>query len=236
MIIVGTTLAAFVMDQEDAWSSWMKNAELVKEEYKNFSGNDNIKYFAAIQLDARGIDVFKPFIERLESIGGEYWTFMLDDGRTNVDMKNRWRHIVFGQNVIFEYAQANKDCTHLLVSGADCMPPNNIMEKMLEMNHPIVAPYISTYALKGPRVDKYSYPVMDAMATPACLLIAREIFTKIKWRWDMDNGISDDYCFHYDTKTYLNTPTYVREDVKARHFPESIGDYASRGFNLKVVR
>ena len=48
MIIVGTTLAAFVMDQEDAWSSWMKNAELVKEEYKNFSGNDNIKYFGEI--------------------------------------------------------------------------------------------------------------------------------------------------------------------------------------------
>ena len=71
--------------------------------------------------------MFKPFIERLESIGGEYWTFMLDDGRTSVDMQNRWRHIVFGQNVIFEYAQANKDCTHLLVSGADCMPPNNIM-------------------------------------------------------------------------------------------------------------
>jgi hypothetical protein len=36
MITVGTTLAAFVMDNEDHWGSWMKNAEQVKENYQQF--------------------------------------------------------------------------------------------------------------------------------------------------------------------------------------------------------
>jgi hypothetical protein len=236
MIIIGTTLAAFVMDKEESWSSWMRNAELVKEEYKKYNEEDAIKYFAAIQVDGRGVEPFKPFIERLEAIGGEYWTFMLDDGRTKVNMTNRLRHISFGQNVIVDYAQSHLDCTHLLYLGADCMPPDNIMEKMLEMNHPIVAPYIHTYNLKGPKVEGYPYPVMDAMATPACLLVSRDVFSKLRWRWDMDKNMSDDYCFHYDTKTYLEISTYVREDVTAKHYPEAIGAYEDRGYNLDVIR
>lgn len=236
MIVIGATLAAFVMSNEDSWSSWMKNAESVKESYKNFSGKEDIKYFAAIQVDGRGIDPFKPFIKRLEEIGGEYWTYMLDDGRTSVTMKNRLRHIVFGQNLIVDYAQSFLDCTHILYSGADCMPPDNVMEKMLEMNHPIVAPYIKTYNLTGKRVEGFEYPVMDAMATPACLLVSREIFSKIRWRWDIDNNMSDDYCFHYDTQKFFGIKTYVREDVIAKHYPEAIGDYDTRGYDLNVVR
>lgn len=236
MIVIGTTLAAFAMDQEDAWGSWIKNAENVKKEYKDFSGSEDIKYFAAIQIDGRGIEPFSKLIKRLEDVGGEYWTFMLDDKRTKVDMRNRWRHIAFGQNLINEYAQSDISCTHVLFTGADCMPPDNVMEKLLEMNHPIVSPYISAYGLNGKDIDEYDYPVMNAMATPACLLVSREVFTKIRWRWDAASGLSDDYCFHNDTKEFLNIDTYVRKDLSAKHYPESIGDYKSRGFNLDVVR
>jgi hypothetical protein len=84
MIVVGTTTAAFSMNNPDTWGSWMRNAENVKQNYQHFAEFSDIKYFAAIQVDARGIEPFKPFIERLEAIGGEYWTYSLDDGWTSV--------------------------------------------------------------------------------------------------------------------------------------------------------
>lgn len=236
MIVVGTTIAAFVMDNPDTWGSWMRNAENVKQNYQHFAEYSDVKYFAAIQIDARGIEPFKPFIERLEQIGGEYWTYSLDDGRTSVTTKNRLRHITFGQNVVVDYAQSHPDCTHLLFLAADCMPPNDIMPKMLEMDHPIVAPFITTYNLRGPRVDKYPFPVMDVMASAACIFISRSIFTKIRWRWDLDTNMSDDPCYHHDAKVLLNTPTYVREDCIAKHFPEAIGPIEKRGHNMEVIR
>lgn len=236
MIVVGTTLAAFVMDQKDSWGSWMKNAEAVRQEYQRFGNFSDVKYFAAIQIDARGIEPFKPFIEKLESIGGEYWTYSLDDGRTKVNMFNRLRHITVGQNIVVDYSQSHPDCTHLLFMAADCMPPDDIMPRMLEMNHPLVAPYITTYGLRGPKVDKYEYPVMDAMASAAAIFIARDVFTKIRWRWDLDTNMSDDPCYHHDAKTLLGVPTYVRTDVLAKHFPESVGAYEFRGHNLDVIR
>ena len=97
MIVVGTTMAAFVMDQEDTWASWMRNAEAVK------STHPEVQYFVAIQVDKRGLEPFQPLLDRLAEIGGEYWTYSLDDGRTSVTTANRLRHIVVGQNLVVDY-------------------------------------------------------------------------------------------------------------------------------------
>ena len=236
MIVVGTTLHAFVMDNEDHWGSWMRNAEKVKEEYQHFGNWTDVKYFAAIQIDSRGLEPFGPFLKRLEEVGGEFWTYSLDDGRTEVTTKNRIRHITVGQNLVNYFAMSIPSCTHMLFMAADTMPPNDILPKMLEMNHPLCAPYITTYGLRGPRVDKYSFPVMDAMASAAAIFIAREVFSGIRWRWDMDKNMSDDPCFHHDALHYLKIPTYVREDCKAQHFPISVGAIETRGHDMKVHR
>jgi hypothetical protein len=230
MIVVGTTLAAFVMDNPDHWSSWMKNAEEIQKTHHD------VKYFAAIQIDARGLEPFAPFLERLESIGGEYWTYMLDDGRTSVTTGNRLRHITFGQNIVVDYSQSIPHCTHLLFMAADCMPPNDVLPKLLEIEHPLTAPYITTYGLTGPKVEKYSFHVMDAMASAAAIFIERSVFTKIRWRWDFDANMSDDPCYHHDAKNYLGIPTYVRKDIIAKHFPEAVGAVETRGHNMEVVR
>lgn len=230
MIVVGTTLAAFVMDQEDTWASWMRNAEAIKETHPN------VKYFAAIQVDKRGLEPFKPLLERLEAIGGEYWTYSLDDGRTSVTTANRLRHIVVGQNLVVDYAQSHPDCSHLLFLAADCMPSDDVIPRMLEMNYPLTAPFITTYGLKGPQVPGYDFPVMDAMASAAAIFIARSVFTKIRWRWDFDTGMTDDPCYHHDAKTLLGIPTHVRRDVIAKHYPETIGAIETRGHDMTVVR
>lgn len=230
MIVVGTTLAAFVMDQEDTWASWMRNAEAVK------ASHPEVKYFAAIQVDKRGLEPFKPLLERLEAIGGEYWTYSLDDGRTSVTTANRLRHIVVGQNLVVDYSQSHPNCSHLLFLAADCMPSDDVIPRMLEMNYPLTAPFITTYGLKGPEVPGYDFPVMDAMASAAAIFIAREVFTKIRWRWDFDTGMTDDPCYHHDAKNLLGIPTHVRRDVLAKHYPETIGAIETRGHDMSVIR
>lgn len=236
MIVVGTTIHAYVMDNPDHWGSWMRNAERVKEEYQRFGEWAKIKYFAAIQMDARGLEPFKPFLERLMQIDGGFWTYTMDDGRTQVTTGNRIRHIVIGQNLCNDFAMSNPDCTHMLFMAADCMPPDDVMPKMLEMNHPLCAPYITTYNLRGPKVDKYPFHVENAMASAAAIFMDRRVFSSIRWRWDLDRNMSDDPCFHNDAFHYLGVPTYVRHDCIAKHFPEAVGAIETRGHDMAVYR
>lgn len=236
MIVVATTLHAYVMDNPDHWGSWMRNAEKVKEEYARFGDWAKIQYFAAIQLDARGLEPFKPFLDRLNEIDGGFWTYSLDDGRTQVTTKNRLRHIVVGQNLCNDFAMSTNDCTHMLFMAADCMPPDDIMPRMLEMNHPLCAPYIRTYNLRGKKIDKYPFLVEEAMASAAAIFMDRRIFSSIRWRWDLDNNMSDDPCYHHDSLHYLGVPTYVRHDCIAKHFPEAVGAIETRGHDMTVFR
>lgn len=251
MIVVGTTLTHFAMADPDTWSSWLKHAERQKAMAADLG--HELRHFAAIQVDARGLAPFEPLTEALEVLGGDFFTYSLDDGRTEVTMTNRWRHIVCGQNLVVDYCQSIAECSHLLFLAADCAAPSDIVPRMLEMDHPLVAPYITTYGLRGPVVTdrrsdpdwpgremgdtpRYPFHVEDAMASAACLFIARDVFRRIRFRWDLDTGMSDDPAFHHDAKTLLGIPTYVRHDVLARHYPEAVGSYEDRGFDTTVVR
>ena len=222
-VIVGTTLAAFAMTREDAWSSWLNDAEQIIASHP-----DGVRYFAALQLDARGLEPFAPLLDRLADIGGEHWTYSLDDGRTEVSMTNRWRHIVVGQNLVMDFCQADLAVSHCLFLAADTAVPADIIPRMLEMDHPLVAPFLTTYELRGPRVDRYPFHVEDAMASAAAIFIARDVFRRIRWRWDLEAGMSDDPCFWADAKTLLGIATHVRHDVHATHYPISIGAYDTR--------
>lgn len=222
------------MGDRHAWSSWLRNHE--RQIAMAEAAGYRVQHFAAIQIDGRGVAPFVELLDELDAIGGQYWTYSLDDGRTSVTMTNRWRHITFGQNLVVDYCQARSDVSHLLFLAADCAVPSDIVPRMLEMEHPLVAPFISTYALRGPTVDRYPYHVEDAMASAAAIFIERSVFRRIRWRWDADAGMSDDPCYHHDALTLLGVPTYVRHDVLAKHFPESVGDYESRGYDTAVVR
>lgn len=252
-VIVGTTLTTFAMADPHAWGSWLRNAE--RQQAMAAEAGHDLRHFAAVETDARGIEPFADLVNDIDSLGGEWWTYSLDDGRTKVDMGgSRWRHITMGQNIVTEYCQSRPDVDWLLFLAADCAAPSDIVPRMLEMQHPLCAPYITTYGLRGlkapcsfdfngisamERGDK-PYPaewgVEDAMASAAAIWIARDVFRRIRWRWDLDEGMSDDPCFHHDALHLLGLPTHVRHDVLARHYPEAVGDYESRGYDTTVVR
>lgn len=234
MIVVATTLTTYAMSDDDCWSSWLKNAEKVKETYQRFASTSDVKYFVAIEIDDRKLVPFEKLMSRLSEISGEHWTYSLNDGRKEVTTKNRLRHIVVGQNLVMDYCVSDPSVSHLLFLAADCSPPDDILPRMLEMNHPLCAPYINTYGLRGPAIDDYPYPVMSTMASAACIFIARSVFSSLRWRWDLDTNMTDDPCFHHDALHYLRTPTHVREDCVARHFPETIGAIETRGYDMRV--
>lgn len=233
MIVVGTTLAAFVMDQPDTWSAWLRNAEAITASHP-----DGVRYFAAIETDARGLDPFAPLLDRLAAVGGEHWTFMLDDGRTEVTTANRLRHLVAGQNLVSDYCRAIPDCTHLLFLAADLEPPPDCLPKLLALDHPLVGGHVPTYGLHGPTTPGYPplWGVQTHMATAAFVMLHRSVFNRIGWRWDLDAGMSDDPCLEHDARTLLDVPTLVRHDCEGRHWPQSIGAVETRGHDMTVAR
>src|SRR5437870_4352601 len=94
-ILVGTTLTTYAMSDPDAWGSWLRNAEQVRD-----STGLDVSYFAAIETDARGLEPFQPLTDRLSDLwhaqprsGEPFLEFQLRDSRTEVTQANRLPHI-----------------------------------------------------------------------------------------------------------------------------------------------
>lgn len=232
-IVVATTLAAFAMDNPDTWGAWLYSAQAIKADAQQ--ARKSIKFFAAIELDARGLEPFASLLDKLQELDAEYWTYTLDDGRTEVTTGNRLRHLTMGQNLVSEYATSN-GMEWMLFLAADCRPPDDVFTKLLEMDHPIVGPEIRTYCLSGPVVHEFPFPVQQHMISAACIFIHRSIFKQLRWRVDPDLGMTDDPSYAHDAKNMLGYNSYVRKDIFAQHYPESIGGIETRGHDLKVHR
>lgn len=222
MIVVGTTLCAFAMANRCTWASWLDTAEELQK-----ASPERLKFFAAIEVDGRGMEPFGALIARLQELDSDWWTFSLDDGRTRVDTRNRLRHIVTGQNLVSSYA-SDAGASHLLFMAADCRPPADAIPKLLEVDWPLVGGEVSTYGLGGSEVEGYPFPVQEHMPTAAFVLIQRAVFKRLRWRADGDLGMTDDPCYHYDAEQLLGVRARVRKDVIGRHYPEAIGPIETR--------
>ncbi len=230
-VVVGTTIPAYVLDQEDTWAAWLYNAEAMVEAHPETS------FFAALEVDSRGLEPFRPLLDRFDDLRSagvriESFTFLIDDGATEITTGNRLRRITMGQNLVSDYCRS-WDVDWLLFMAADCCPPADAIPEMLKLNHPLVGGHVSTYGLDGPIVSKYipEYGdlIREHMATAAFVLLARSVFNAICWRWDRDAGMSDDPCLHHDANTLLGIPTYVHHGVVGQHYPECIGPIEGRG-------
>jgi hypothetical protein len=125
----------------------------------------------------------------------------------------------------------------LLFMAADTMAPDDIVPRMLEMDWPFVAPFIPTYGLRGEPVKDagYDFPAEYAMPSAACVFIGSDVFRRVRWRWDYEDG-SDDPCYWRDAREHLGIRARVRMDCTARHFPEAIGPVETRGHDMSVHR
>jgi hypothetical protein len=229
-VVVGTTLPAYVMGKPDAWGSWLRHAEGMVEAHGATS------FFAALEVDGRGLEPFRPLLDRFDDlrtkgITVEHFTFMLDDGATEITTANRLRRITMGQNLVNDYCRS-VGAQWLLFMAADCAPPADAVPRLLELHHPLVGGHVDTYCLSGPVVPRFVPSHRDQirqhMATAAFVLLHRSVFNRIGWRWDGDNGMSDDPCLHHDAEHLLGIPTYVHHGVEGHHYPRTIGAIETR--------
>lgn len=205
---------------------------------------------------------FKPLEEALKAIGGEFWYFLLDDRRVSVTTENRLRHITMGQNLASEYS-IMVGASHMMFVAADTQLPDDVLPKLLELDYSVVSPFISTYGLHGKvynfaKKQGISYPLPEnfqdtpdgcletfqvefmeekQFTSAAAMLIKREIFKKLRWRSDADEGMSDDPAYCHDVRTLLNGHVIQRMDCIATHYPECIPAIENRHPEeaLKVV-
>lgn len=236
LVVVGTTIPSYVMDQPDTWGAWLYTAEEMAADHPL------IEFFVAVEVDGRGLEPFRPLLDRLDDlttkgIKTSYFVFMLDDGAKEITTANRLRRITMGQNLVNDYCRS-VGASWLLFMAADCRPPGDTLSELLKLNHPLVGGHVGTYVLDGPVVSKYVPDYRDQirehMATAAFVLINRQVFNRIGWRWDRDTGESDDPCLHRDAREFLDIPTFVHHGVVGKHYPESIPAIEHRGHDRTI--
>jgi len=230
-IVVATTLTTFAMGNPQVWGSWLRNAEGIMEAAKP----NDVEFFAAIEMDSRGIGLFEPLINRFDELPSDYWTYTLDDGRNIVTTLNRQRHLTMGENLATDYCVAN-GASHMLFVAADCAPPVDVIPKLLEVNWPLVGAEIPTYCLSGPVAPEYPFPVQRHLASAACVFVQRSLFNRLRWRYDPDAGLTDDPAYCFDAQDLFNIEPLVRKDCIAKHYPEQIPAIEARGYDLRVYR
>jgi hypothetical protein len=237
-----TTLAPYVCDNPDFYLAWLYSAE----EMQTCS---DVQFFAALELDGRGVEPFVPLLNRLLALGGDQWSFSFDDGATEYKTENRLRRITMGQNLCSQFA-LDAGASHMLFMAADCQPPGDAIPKLLEVDWPIVGGEVggavpgqmSTYGLRGSEVrdhpathEPFPFPVEEHMATAAFVMIQRQLLKRVKWRYDLDTASTDDPCLYADALA-LGYPTLVRKDCFARHYPDVIGPIETRGHDRAIRR
>lgn len=93
---------------------WLKNRKQIIDKFPNS------KFFAALETDVRGIDPFMDVLRALGEVGGEYWTYQINDHVKKVGSQNRWIRMETGRNLIREFAQRD---TWLQDASQKNLPP-----------------------------------------------------------------------------------------------------------------
>lgn len=228
MILVASTVAAYKCDGTE--TRWLTHADAWRRAGCGF--------FLAAQT-GHGHDIkMGRLLERLDQVDGTVWRFSLDEGAERVDTNNRLTGIVTGRNLCHEYLNRHQAYSHILFLDTDIQPAGDLVERLLEVDRPLIGARIPTYST----VVGYGRPVpgpgdvREHDWLPAgCLLIERSVAARLRWRWDLDNLLTDDPCFGLDVRTLGVTPA-CRHDVLAEHWPPVVYHVESRGHDLSIVR
>lgn len=239
-IAVASTLASYKMYPPLAGLFWLDNAERLVDAAGD--GAHEVRFFAALEVDARGQEPFAPLLSRLSELAGEVWWLSLDTGADRLSTGERLAHICMGRNAISEWAmRAGVDW--VMHVDSDTRLPDDVLPRLLELDWPICGAEIPTYCLRGEAVTHhptkdtpYPWPVEHYLVqTAGALLVHRELFRRLRWRTDVERGLTDDPCYCSDARD-LGFPVLVRRDVVGEHWPRSIPAVEYRGHDLAVRR
>ena len=227
-VVVGTTLPTLkALSGEDRM--WLSHARGMVTDALDY-GYDEVKFFAAIEHDTRGIGPFDKLtnllgeVDALPGARGEYWGFSISDGAAVIDGWNRLLRICTGRNLIIDYALRDEDVDKILFLDSDLTVPPESISKLSELGYPFTGGDVPAYCLAGKRLDNEypTFPVQEHWNTAGFLMVDRHIFQRIQWRADIHPrgaGMTDDPTYADDVRQLFGLECRVRKDLQGVHKP-----------------
>lgn len=244
-LVIGTPLVGWKADKGEH-TAWIENRLSILEKFPN------VKFFSAFELDSRGIEPFVDLINLLKEVNGDYWTYTINDMEESVTSGNRWIRIETGRNLIREFAQRSRkmsghhwgeDCTEInhgavnyeaiLYVDSDMYVDVEIIEKLLEVDHPVVSVDVPAYGLKGKAVNT-DPRIEEHWNTAGMLLVNAPAFYDLPWSHNSLLNLSDDPAFQYHATRLGYGQTWVRKDIKAKHMGQLVS-VEQRGIPNRVL-
>lgn len=251
--VIGTVLVPWKVERLEHMA-WLEGLGSIREKFPN------AKFFAALEVDSRGIEAYNGLDQTFDDWGIDYWTYMINDKETNVTSTNRWIRIETGRNLIREFAQRLRTISGhhwgesteqigaayeaVLYVDADMVLTLNHVEKLLEVDHPIVSVDVPAYGLHG-KVVNVKPRIEEHWNTAGMLLVNAPAFYDLIWSHNNYLNLSDDPTFQSHAERLLrregvdnlDTPygmTWVRKDIHASHVGELI-PVENRGIPDRVM-
>ena len=223
--VMGTPLVPWKIEQNEH-AAWLTNAQIIKETFPN------VQFFAALELDHRGLEPYKDFINQLKEVDARYWTYTINDFEETVDSNNRWIRIETGRNLVREFAQRGKivesdgksELIHyeaILYVDSDIIMRVEAIQAMFEVDHAMVGIDVPAYGLSGfvmhtnPRIEEH-------WTTAGALLVNAPACWDLPWYHNIHIGLSDDPTFQY-LGARLYGQTWVRKDFHVEHIGKLVG-------------
>jgi len=223
--VIGTPLVGWKADMGEEMS-WLENSKQIIEKFPN------AKFFTALELDSRGLEPFERVLNSLKEVNGDFWTYSINDMKSQVTAENRLIRIETGRNLIREFAQRPIEIFYIyydaiLYVDSDTVLTAELIEKLFEVDHPIVSADVPAYGLRGkavcdnPRIEEH-------WNTAAMLLVNSPAFYDLPWYHNAYLHLSDDPTFQsmaerlkrrVGVEVFEDTygGTWVRKDIKAEH-------------------
>jgi len=204
---------------------------------------DGVRFFLASQRDRHHEADLEMLADLVHSVEGTVWEFSIDEGAESIDNSGRLTGITMGRNLAHEFAQRDPSITHLLFLDTDVAPPVDAIERLLEVaerypSHGLIGGDVPLYGLSGEQVEG-APPHWDLRAhwtSAGFLMVSRAAFRRLRWRWDLEAGCTDDPAFAEDAIAAGFGVTVVRHSVIGQHFPPNVlYPFQERGHRLSLV-
>lgn len=206
--VIGTPLVGWKCDRGED-NIWLRDSHAIAQKFPD------AVFFAALELDHRGLEPFQRLIEALQQVEGIYWTYTINDGETQVTSENRWIRIEAGRNLVREYAQRGRFDAVLYVDS-DINLTVEMIEKMFEVDHPLVGINVPEYVQHGPVVNE-NPRIEEHWTTAGMLLVNAPAYYELPWSHNQNLNLSDDPTFQRLSEQIGYGNTWVRKDINAHH-------------------
>jgi hypothetical protein len=243
--VIGTPLVGWKIDRNEHLT-WIQNIVNIRSKFPN------AKFFVALELDSRGIEPYIQFVELLKSLDIDYWTYSINDFEEDVTFRNRWIRIETGRNLIREYAQRKRViCGHhwgedtqkdnigivnydaILYVDSDMILNAVHIEKMFEVDRPLVGINVPDYGLTGPVICE-NPRIEEHWTTAGMLLVNAPAYYQLVWGHNAFFNYSDDPSFQDMAVKIGLGQTWVRKDINALHMGQLV-EVENRGIPKRLL-